>query len=213
MSILSDYPDHQRQAPLEVCAAFYFPVAQKYSPLSDTDTGYFVRQHVYHDLRFYVCTFEDCHESPFSTSHEWFRHELDNDRRKWQCHLCNQTCHSAVALETHFASKHRGSFSSQQVPIFLKACEKSMKDFNESPCPFCNDWPSSSPTTGTHSSTRFRSHVGKHLQELAREALPIAIEGLEIKDDQDTEEEGEENETADDVEGEGARQRRSHGQL
>lgn len=61
----------------------------------------------------------------------------------------------------------------------LKACEKALTYFDKASCPFCNDW--NPQASGDNNSNRFRSHVSKHLQELSREALPLAIEGFEIK--------------------------------
>lgn len=65
----------------------------------------------------------------------------------------------------------------------VKACETAVTTFDETSCPFCNDW--RPPESEDNHSSKLRSHLEKHLQELAREALPLAIDGLEIRDDND----------------------------
>lgn len=135
---------------------------------------------MYRDLQAYICTFKDCPAEPFPTSHEWFKHELDNHRRQWKCHLCQARFDSTSALETHFVSRHPGAMSAGQRKVMLRACEKALTDFDETSCLLCDDW--NPPTRAESNSNRFRSHMAKHLQELACEAIPLALEGLEIGD-------------------------------
>ncbi|KAF7555003.1 hypothetical protein G7Z17_g2495 [Cylindrodendrum hubeiense] len=137
------------------------------------------KRHVYQDLQPYVCTFKDCPVDPFPTSHEWFEHEMDNHRRQWQCNQCHAKCDSPSALDDHFISHHSGTISAAQRPVLLKVCEKALTTFDKTVCPLCDDW--NPLLTDKNNSDRFRSHLGNHLQELAREALPLAIDGLEIR--------------------------------
>ncbi|KAK6224814.1 ankyrin repeat protein [Colletotrichum tabaci] len=145
---------------------------------------YHWRHHVYRDLQAYICTFEDCSAEPFQTSHEWFKHELDKHRRQWKCALCHAKCVSASALEAHFDSRHPGVVSAAQRRVMLKACEKPVTHFDKNACPLCDSWNPSSIINGN--SDKFRSHLAKHFQELACEAIPLAIEGLVVQDDSDT---------------------------
>ncbi|EFQ26818.1 uncharacterized protein GLRG_02638 [Colletotrichum graminicola M1.001] len=145
---------------------------------------YHWKHHVYRDLQTYVCSFEHCSEGPFQTSHEWFQHEIDKHRRQWKCVLCHARCNSASALESHFDSRHPSVASATQRKVMLKACEKPLNHFDTDSCPLCDNWLPSSETGGN--SNKFRSHLAKHYQDLACEAIPLAIEGLEIKAADDT---------------------------
>ncbi|GKT62224.1 ankyrin repeat protein [Colletotrichum tofieldiae] len=70
--------------------------------------------------------------------------------------------------------------SAAQRKVMLKACEKAVTHFDKDSCLLCDKW---SPLTETDgNSNSFRSHLAKHFQELACEAIPLAIEGLEIRD-------------------------------
>ncbi|TQN64416.1 hypothetical protein CSHISOI_11007, partial [Colletotrichum shisoi] len=128
---------------------------------------YHWKHHVYRDLQAYVCTFKDCSAEPFQTSHEWFKHELGKHRRQWKCALCHAKCVSASALEAHFDSRHPG--------VGVRCAEKGDAE---------GFWNPSSIANGN--SDKFRSHLAKHFQELACEAIPLAIEGLAVQDDSDT---------------------------
>ncbi|KAK2008317.1 hypothetical protein LZ32DRAFT_459989 [Colletotrichum eremochloae] len=140
---------------------------------------YHWKHHVYGDLQTYICSFEGCSEGPFQTSHEWFQHEIDKHRRQWKCLFCHAKCNSASALEAHFKSQHPSAVSATQRKVMLKACEKPLNHFYADSCLLCDNWSPSSETESN--SNKFRSHLAKHYQDLACEAIPLAIEGLEIK--------------------------------
>ncbi|KAL9093228.1 MAG: hypothetical protein Q9159_000405 [Coniocarpon cinnabarinum] len=46
------------------------------------------RQHVFSDLRSYVCTFPNCDSPYFRDINEWFRHEMQSHRTSYTCQLC-----------------------------------------------------------------------------------------------------------------------------
>ncbi|KAK1655853.1 hypothetical protein BDP81DRAFT_10968 [Colletotrichum phormii] len=117
---------------------------------------------------------------PFLTSHEWFKHELDEHRRQWNCNLCNAKCSSASDMGFHLVSVHPGSTNARQREAMVKTLEKPLSNFVEGSCLLCDDW---SPLGRLeNNSNKFRSHLAKHFQVLACEAIPLTIEGLEIKD-------------------------------
>lgn len=64
-----------------------------------------------------------------------------------------------------------------------------MTRFEDVACPMCDEWPPR-PRGTTHAQDRFRSHMGKHFQDLARGAIPLAIDGLEVRDDKDDDDDG-----------------------
>lgn len=129
-----------------------------------------------------MCTFSECSDPSFATSHEWFQHEMDNHRRQWKCIMCHTKVGSSSALEDHFkfSPQHAGGISAAQLLVMVKACETALTTFQETACPFCDEW--KPPAAEDSHPGKFKSHLEKHLQELAREALPLAIEGLEIRD-------------------------------
>lgn len=62
----------------------------------------------------------------------------------------------------------------------IQVGEQPLTHFGEGACLLCNKWDPKG--IDAHNGKRFRSHVGKHLQELAREAIPLSIDGLEVRD-------------------------------
>lgn len=143
------------------------------------------------DLQPYMCTFPDCADDTrlFSTRSEWFQHEFALHRQQWVCNRCDRshsTFTSAVGLQSHFSKVHPGAMTEAQIPLILEACAQPIEDFNSASCPLCNDW----ERPATHSSGRsFGRHLARHLQQLALEALPLSIEGLEICNDDEGQEE------------------------
>lgn len=142
---------------------------------------------MYSDLQLYVCTNKSCEAQPFSSSHEWFQHEMEAHRRQWKCIICNTKCVSSAALDGHFTEKHAGAVSVSQRAVMVKAGEQAVTRFDGVPCLLCEKWPPPKGGDATTSSRKFRSHMEKHMQELAREALPLAIDGLDIRDSQSDE--------------------------
>lgn len=143
-----------------------------------------VRRHVFTDLQPYVCTFKDCTigSIPFSTRAEWFQHESTIHRLQWKCNWCSQSdimFHSAEELKKHLNSAHSGMVTEAQMPLILETCERPIKSFSSDSCPLCADWEPPSTRDNVRS---FSRHLARHMQQLALEALPLAIDGLEIGD-------------------------------
>ena len=135
------------------------------------------RHHVYSDLRPYSCTFENCLTSPFSSSLKWFEHEMSVHRRQWLCYLCDASHTSSTALHSHIASKHNAVTPAQRSAL-AQAGEQAWTTFSEATCLFCDQWNEiSADARNRHT---FSSHLGKHLRELAREAIPLAMDGLDV---------------------------------
>ncbi|KAH7198805.1 uncharacterized protein B0J16DRAFT_360480 [Fusarium flagelliforme] len=142
------------------------------------------KRHVFTDLQPYVCTFEDCAISnrSFPTRAAWFQHECTVHRLQWNCNWCSQsdtTFHSAKDLKKHLDNTHSGMVTEAQMPMILETCERPIKSFGSDSCPLCADW---EPPSTKENVKSFSRHLARHLQQLALEALPLAIDGLEIKD-------------------------------
>jgi hypothetical protein len=141
----------------------------------------FPREHVFSDLQPYVCTFENCSATPFSTRNEWFQHELDSHRRRWECILCDDprpTFSRKAKVKTHLREHHAGAVTLPQIDLITGACETPMTKFDASACPMCSEWVP--PLEDAINLREFRPHLARHLQQVSLEALPLYIEGLAI---------------------------------
>lgn len=72
--------------------------------------------------------------------------------------------------------------------MLVEACERPIKTFETASCPLCTDW---KPLTTEDNAKNFSRHLARHLQQLALEALPLAVEGLEIQYPDEEDDEGE----------------------
>jgi hypothetical protein len=112
-------------------------------------------------------------------------------RREWICILCNDSnkpCKTAKQLEQHLISAHNGEITSSQFDMLVEACERPIKTFETASCPLCTDW---KPLTTEDNAKNFSRHLARHLQQLALEALPLAVQGLEIQYPDEEDDEGE----------------------
>lgn len=139
---------------------------------------------MYRDLHTYVCTFENCPVGPFTTSHEFFKHELDCHRRQWKCYICNSRCNSASLFDQHLIADHLGITTFAQRQVMQKACQEPLADFGGIDCVFCEKWPQQRDTVDSEG---FRVHLTKHLQKLALLALPLAVNDSNESQDMDIE--------------------------
>ncbi|KAF4334107.1 ankyrin repeat [Fusarium beomiforme] len=104
---------------------------------------------------------------------------------------------NAGELKKHFNDSHTGIATESQMEMILEACERPIKSFGPDSCPFCADW---KPLSVKDNGKSFSRHLARHLQQLALESLPLAIEGLEVKDADGTSEEGSLSDSSSDVE-------------
>lgn len=143
----------------------------------------YLRKHVFSDLQPYICTFENCSVAPFSTRNDWFQHELDNHRRRWECILCDNprpTFSDRAQIATHFKNHHEGNVTENQTDLIIGACEAPVTNFEASSCSLCSEWVP--PLEEAINLREFRRHLARHLQQISLEALPIYIEGLVIQE-------------------------------
>ena len=154
------------------------------------------RRHIFNDLNPYVCTFEYCDSSLYSTRHKWFEHELEAHRKDWQCKIkgCGRVFEAVGLLETHVKTRHSDSVTETQLPALLEVCGRPLDRTAPEDCPFCDKWAEhlrkTQPMTGSQlgartlvvTSKQFRDHVARHMEQLALFALP-----KHIKDEDDGE--------------------------
>ncbi|KAI5784229.1 hypothetical protein FPQ18DRAFT_310157 [Pyronema domesticum] len=85
--------------------------------------------HVFRDLRSYVCTFRDCQQGShlFGSRHEWFNHEKDTHRREWYCNICDKALPSAEHFRQHLAKKHKRTLSLGEYDIVVDRAERTVE--------------------------------------------------------------------------------------
>ncbi|KAF5686214.1 ankyrin repeat [Fusarium denticulatum] len=155
------------------------------------------RKHVFSDLQPYVCTFKDCTADLFTTREEWFSHEINIHRQDWECILCNNAntvFSNADLLRNHFKLAHSKAVNVNQLDTILEACKRPTKQTDISGCILCDEW--APPAVESQNMKEFCRHLARHQQMLALEALPIAVEGLEVSA---SDLEGNENEDPEDA--------------
>lgn len=139
------------------------------------------RKHMFTDLRPYVCTFEDCDVKIFANRRDWFEHELQRHRQHFACHFCQKGHFSTLTdYRQHLAKRHLPSVDKDQLDAVAQAGAQPVTGILASECPFCDDWqallcaanPGLSTSNLTVTPTKFRQHVGSHMDNLALFAIP-----------------------------------------
>ncbi|EHK17604.1 uncharacterized protein TRIVIDRAFT_116979, partial [Trichoderma virens Gv29-8] len=146
--------------------------------------------HAFHDLKPYSCTVggAECESLAFQDRDSWFQHELDCHRSQYACSLCNcELFPERADLRSHILNFH-GQFPEHQLQIMEDAGRKCPTSFTAQSCPFCDDWSPAHQEKGKSTSqdigpqkisvrgSRFKRHVGAHLEQLAIFAVPRATE-------------------------------------
>jgi len=120
--------------------------------------------HVYLDLKPYMCTYEDCTwgDTMFGTRQEWFRHELDCHRTKniWSCG--RRPFGTEKAFIEHIADSHP-RFGIESLPLIADACKRYPAEPPCLDCELCGQTCGSLELLG--------DHVSEHLELLALMSL------------------------------------------
>jgi hypothetical protein len=129
------------------------------------------RKHVLGDLRPYVCTYPDCDllEHFFDNREEWYKHETQQHRVKWFCNILGHPQYSErTDFLTHMSRDHDTTFKDSQLTLLpsMFQCPSRSQD---GICNLC-----------TRSCTKLKSHVSRHLQQIALFALPRVNETEEL---------------------------------
>lgn len=121
------------------------------------------RKHVFEDLQPYVCTYPDCElfDHFFESRDEWYKHEAQRHRVKWFCNTENHLEYETqVDFLTHMKHHHGTNFDLGQLSL-LKDMFRQPSRAIEGQCNLC-----------MRHSAKLRSHVSRHLQQIALFALP-----------------------------------------
>lgn len=68
-----------------------------------------------------------CLSPAFESRHEWFQHEMDNNRRQWSCILCRDSTKVFPYrndMANHLRSLHAESVTTTQLSWLLEACDR-----------------------------------------------------------------------------------------
>ena len=158
------------------------------------------RKHVFRDLKPYVCTFKGCELRMFKSRNEWFAHELQNHRREWVCHFCRHDAFpNSATFSEHVLSAHPTVLAGSQLEALALQSEEPVDTIPADACPLCNEWEETvsarherqgtkmmllnDGVTKAYGTTKqFRTHLGRHMEQLALFALPMA-ESDDLDDD------------------------------
>ncbi|KAK4230000.1 hypothetical protein QBC38DRAFT_470986 [Podospora fimiseda] len=131
------------------------------------------KQHVFDDLRPYICTFTPCPNGDklYSSRSEWIYHEMQIHRRRWVCEPCQFMGLSSKEMSKHLCSSH--SMTEYLSNSFSALYERAMDDSENASCPFCR----------MESSLKaMLRHLARHLEDLSLFALPR--QETDVGDDQ-----------------------------
>ncbi|KAF2661221.1 ankyrin [Lophiostoma macrostomum CBS 122681] len=137
-------------------------------------------KHVHADLASYVCTFENCSEPIFESRIQWFEHEMNKHRRVWVCPFCTVEITDPVTMEHHMHEQHEDSVKSGELRPLVRQSSHRAQRIPASCCPLC-DYDailrSRLDLNNNHDSImikpeQLRSHLGRHLEQLAIFVLP-----------------------------------------
>lgn len=123
------------------------------------------KKHVFEDLQPYVCTYGDCntYDQFFESRDAWFTHELQHHRTKWFCNFDKHPEHdSEENFLSHMNVVHNQNFEGEQFSLVKGMFRRPRKNLAGT-CNLCG-----------RDSKRLKSHVSRHLQQMAMFALPRA---------------------------------------
>ncbi|KAF2801196.1 hypothetical protein K505DRAFT_227062 [Melanomma pulvis-pyrius CBS 109.77] len=123
-------------------------------------------KHVKSDLSPYICTQENCINptQTFESRNEWFEHELQYHRRRWQCvDGCSESYYDTWSFNAHILQSHEEHFSTTDREKILRLCETQLEGDSSADCDLCGKTQSSL--------SQLKSHMAKHQEEIAVMAL------------------------------------------
>ncbi|KAH8723786.1 hypothetical protein GQ44DRAFT_773663 [Phaeosphaeriaceae sp. PMI808] len=121
------------------------------------------KKHVLEDLQPYVCTYADCelYDHFFDSRDAWFQHETQLHRTKWCCNIDSHLeCGSEGKFLLHMSVDHGRKFNEAQFSLVRSMFRQPTKSL-EGTCHLCY-----------RESKNLRSHLSRHLQQIALFALP-----------------------------------------
>ncbi|KAF7539572.1 hypothetical protein G7054_g2051 [Neopestalotiopsis clavispora] len=130
-------------------------------------TSYTWREHIFADLRPYVCLCMDCPiaGAEFGRRHEWMQHMLQNHWLDWRCLFCvHEPFTSASRLRNHLQYLHAQLVPEEGIETAINICEHPSSFDANTKCPLCD--------CSLGDARAYRHHVGRHLEDIALFVLP-----------------------------------------
>ncbi|KAB8349465.1 hypothetical protein FH972_023492 [Carpinus fangiana] len=123
------------------------------------------RDHLFRDLRPYVCTYEDCRESTqlYDNRSDWVKHEDWAHRRIWRCEDHDSDFKSEDECTSHLKS-HHGIHPNSKIKSLADSLITAVSSADRH-CPFC--LAPLSQVRGTP-----EQHVSRHLERIASFTVP-----------------------------------------
>lgn len=122
------------------------------------------RQHIYDELRPFVCLEDDCHngDAQYESIGQWVGHMRQHHWQTWTCGLCLDIFDKSILLETHLEKEH-ALVETSEVDDLVSSGEGSKAPDNPTMCPFCGEILEGLETYGFH--------VGHHQGQVALSIL------------------------------------------
>lgn len=160
------------QAPVDLTKtqSFDCPYCHFELPLAFSSGGMGEREwaaHVYHDLKPYMCTFDDCvYESRlYGDKSAWFQHELNFHRSQlvWSCSMCQTDFETADHLKAHIELDHK-LLPTHQLSLIQEGCRRyGQNPVQQQDCNLCGQ-----PFDNVD---EIEDHIGNHLETYALATL------------------------------------------
>ncbi|GAB1314686.1 hypothetical protein MFIFM68171_04896 [Madurella fahalii] len=135
-------------------------------------TEYAWRQHVFSDLRPFICLYPDCEtpEQDYARLHHCMQHVKQQHWRIWSCPFgCSGDMQSARSLNDHLSNSHGDQIRCREhLRDLLKGSHK--PDSAPETCPLCQE--------SLAGMKKFVRHVGRHQRDLALFVLPT-LDGID----------------------------------
>ncbi|KAF8531430.1 hypothetical protein BDD12DRAFT_644677, partial [Trichophaea hybrida] len=121
------------------------------------------RKHVLRDLQPYACTYPDCDllEHLFENRDDWYEHEAQQHRVEWFCNVNEHLPYNEQSdFIAHMEKDHLTAFDRRQLSLLRSMFQRPLRN-PEGNCNFC-----------LRSCVNLKSHVARHLEQIALFALP-----------------------------------------
>ncbi|KAL1874523.1 hypothetical protein Daus18300_003542 [Diaporthe australafricana] len=128
------------------------------------------KAHLIHDMRPYICTYEDCRNPGqlYDSRQDWVQHENSEHRKIWRC-----LEHSDLVfrrLETykcHLQEQHAVAISGEASLNRIIQASESASAVVDRACPIC--------TTALNTIRAMEGHIALHLERFARFSMPRSV--------------------------------------
>lgn len=128
------------------------------------------KAHLIHDMRPYICTYEDCRNPGqlYDSRQDWVQHENSEHRKAWRClEHSDQVFKKLVTYKRHLEEQHAGSISGEASLTRIIQASESASDIVDRACPIC--------MTALDTARAMEGHIALHLEKFARFSLPRSV--------------------------------------